>query len=329
VANSAINNQWLDAGSKANETVTHLPPNSDLQPLMDRDEFRTSFVTSNATKDEVFQIKIAEPYPRLPEISAKLDKEADRLSSLSEYSFGDEQIDRPTASGQSTIIEESKQPQYMMLEAFRKKLAEVAKHTLARYRQYYPEGLRYYTMQEDPENVQMLEAFFEWPEGSIERDVLIETKVSSASLSKDRRKQEKLAMVDKLPEIYQTLMGMAQAAIDPMNPSAPVAMKLLQGMKEAVDSMFTEFEVGKKEILNPDLVPEVQLGQNIQQLVQQINQLAAQNQQLQASNAQLQAFATQGQAMAGPAGPQPGVQGPMPMGNGQQGPMPAGSNVQQ
>jgi hypothetical protein len=184
-------------------------------------------------------------------------------------------------------------------------------------------------MQETPEGIQMLEAFFQWPAGAIEKDILIETKVSSASLSKDSRKQEKLAMVEKLPNIYQTMMGMAQVAINPMDPSASVAFKLLQGYKEAVDSMFTEFEIGKKDVLNPDLVQEVQVGQAIQQLQTQVGQLSTQNQQLQASNAQLQAIVGQGQPMAGAPGGAPPVQGPVPMGPGPQGPMPQGSNVAQ
>ena len=329
VANTAIVNQWLDAGSKANETIWCFPPNSDLKQVFDRDSVRTMCVETTATKDEVFELKLSNPYPGLPEISMKLEREADRLSSLSEKSFGDEETDRPTVGGTVKLIEESKQPQYMMLEAFRVSLAQVAKHVLARSRQFYPEGLRYYVMQEDPEDVKMLEMFFEWPAGSIEKDILIETKVSSASMSKDSRKQEKLAMVEKLPTIYQTMMGMAQVAINPMDPSASVAFKLLQGFKEAVDSMFTEFEIGKKDILNPDLVQEVQTGQVIQQLQTQINQLSTQNQQLQASNAQLQAVVGQGQPVAGPPGGPPGVQGPMPMGPGAQGPQPQGANVQQ
>jgi hypothetical protein len=329
VANTAIVNQWLDAGSLANETTHIVPPNSGIEQVFDRDGVRTSFIESTASKDEIFELKLSQPFPGLPEISMKLEREADRLSSLSEKSFGDEETDRPTVGGTVKLIEESKQPQYMMLEAFRNSLAEIAKHVLARSKQFYPEGLRYYTMQETPEGIQMLEAFFQWPAGAIEKDILIETKVSSASLSKDSRKQEKLAMVEKLPNIYQTMMGMAQVAINPMDPSASVAFKLLQGYKEAVDSMFTEFEIGKKDVLNPDLVQEVQVGQAIQQLQTQVSQLAAEKQQLQASNSQLQAIVGQGQGMAGaPVGP-PGVQGSMPMGAGPQGPMPQGSNVAQ
>ena len=136
-------------------------------------------------------------------------------------------------------------------------------------------------------------------------------------------------MVEKLPEFYKTLMGLAEVAINPMNPLASVAVKLTQGFNEGLDSMFTEFEIGKKDILNPDLVQEIQVGQVIQQLQMQLNQMAAEKQQLQASNSQLQAVVSQGQQMAGASSGPPAVQGSMPMGPGAQGPMPQGSNVAQ
>ena len=121
---------------------------------------------------------------------------------------------------QIQIIEESKQPQYMMLERFRDSLAEVCKHVLARYRQFYPEGLEFYNMQEDPQGVQMVSEFFQWPPETIEKDVIIETKVSSASMSKSLRKQEMVALMDKLQMYYDKLMQLAMAATDPMNPTA-------------------------------------------------------------------------------------------------------------
>jgi prefoldin subunit 5 len=227
------------------------------------------------------------------------------------------------------IIEESKQPQYMMLERFRSSLAEVCKHVLARYRQFFPEGLEFYQMQEDPEGMQMVAQFFQWPKEAIEKDVIIETKVSSASMSKSLRKQEMVALLDKLNQYYQQLMGLAQAATDPMNPTAMIAAYLMNGLYTIMNDMLIEFEVGKKDALNPQLMEVTQVAQQIQaqmqQLMQQVNQLGAQNQQLQAANAQLQAVVGgQQPGMVGPPGPQPGIQGPMPgpappqgQGNGQ------------
>jgi hypothetical protein len=290
VARSASVNQRLDAASKANELIIGVKQ-------IDRDTLRASIIEMDAKKDEVHEFKLSQPFTQLPELEQQLETEADKLSALSDYSFGNEQIDRPTATGQISIIEESKQPQYMMLERFRSSLAEVGKHVLSRYRQFYPEGLRYYTMQEDPQGVHLVEEFFKWPEGAIERDVIIETKVSSANMSKSLRKQELVALLDKLVPYFDKLMELSMVATDPMNPGAIIAAKLMNGLHVAMNNMLTEFEVGKKEHLNPELVNEIQVIQQIQQAMQQMqqqlaqkdNQLAAQGQQLQMANAQLQA----------------------------------------
>ena len=325
VAYSASINQRLDAASKANEKVYGVPPGSgEAMKQIDRDAIRAGFIEIDAKKDEIHEFKLSEPaFTQLPELESKLEREADKLSSLSDYSFGQEQIDRPTATGQVQIIEESKQPQYMMLERFRTSLALVCKHVLARYRQFYPEGLQFYEMQEDPQGVQLIEQFFQWPEEAIEKDVIIETKVSSASMSKSLRKQEMVALLDKLQVYYDKLMQLSQVATDPMNPSAMIAAILMNGLYTVMQDMLTEFEVGHKEALNPQLMEVTQVAQQIQaqmqNLMQQVNQLGSQNQQLQAALAQQQGAGIQQPGMAGQPMPQAGVPGPMPMGGPPQG----------
>ena len=325
VAYSASFNQRLDAASLANESLYGIPTGQgDAMRQIDRDTIRTGFVEIDAKKDEIIKFDLSQDFSQLPELEQRLDTAADNVSNLSPYSYGQEQIDRPTATGQISIIEESKQPQYMMLERFRASFATVSRHVLARYRQFYPEGLRFYSMQ-DPEGTQMVEEFFQWPEGVIERDVVIETKVSSASMSKSLRKQELVALLEKLSQHYDKIMQLAQAATDPMNPSAMIAATLMDGLYTAMNDMLTEFDVGKKDALNPQLMEVTQVAQQIQQkmqeFMQQINQLGNQNQQLQAANAQLQGVLqqVQGQGMAGQPMPPPGVQGSMPMGGGPQG----------
>jgi hypothetical protein len=336
VAYSASFNQRLDAASKANESLYGVPVGQgDAMRQIDRDTLRAGFVEIDAKKDEVIKFDLSQPFTQLPELESRLESEADKLASLSPYSFGNEQIDRPTATGQVTMIEESKQPQYMMLERFRNSLAIVSKHVLARHRQFYPEGLLYYEMQEDPQGMQLVEQFFQWPEGAIERDVVIETKVSSASMSKSLRKQEMVALLDKLNTYYDKLMGLAQAATDVNNPTNMIAATLMNGLYTLMNDTLIEFDVGKKDALNPQLMEVTQVAQQIQQkmqeLTQQVNQLGGQNQQLQAANAQLQGVLQQiqGPGMAGQSMPPPGVQRPMPMGGGPPGQGGAPSPVQQ
>jgi hypothetical protein len=142
-----------------------------------------------------------------------------------------------------------------------------------------------------------------------------------------------VALLDKLNQYYQQLMQLAMAATDPMNPTAVIAAHLMNGLYTIMNDMLIEFEVGKKDALNPQLIDEAQVDQQrqayIQQLMQQINQLGAQNQQLQAAYAQLQATVGGGQQAPGQPMPSPGVQGPMPMGGQPQGPGGAPPYVQQ
>ena len=316
VAYSASIRQRLDTASRAAEKVVILPSGTDLKQL-DRAEWSGVFYEADIKKDEIHDISLAPSFNQLESLEGIFETKADELSALSPYSFGQEQIDRPTATGQIQIIEESKQPQYMMLEMFRASLALVCKHVLARYRQFYPEGLQFYSMQEDPEGMQMVEQVFQWPEGALEKDVVIETKVSSANMSKSLRKQELVALLDKLIPYYDKLMQMAQVAANPMDPTALIAVKLMNALGLAMNNMLTEFEVGKKDALNPELMNEIQviqqIQQTIQQLMQQNNQLAGENQQLQASLAELQGIPPEGQGMAQPPGPQSGAPGSMPM----------------
>jgi uncharacterized coiled-coil protein SlyX len=187
-------------------------------------------------------------------------------------------------------------------------------------------------MQAEQQGTQLVEQFFSWPDGVIEKDILIETKVTSASMSKSLRKQELVALVDKMGQLYQQMMQFAMVASDPMNPGALIAAQLLNGLWTVVNDMLTEFEVGKKDALNPRLVEVTQVVQQIQQqmqgLVQQVNQLGQQNQQLQAQNAAVLGGGGQGSPMA--PGPQqaPGVQGSPNMAGPPQGPGGAPPNFQ-
>ena len=316
VANSASFNQRLDAASKANEKIICVPPGgaSKMKSAFDRHGIHGGIYEVSAQKDEVWDMSLSQPFTQLPELEGKFEQMGDELMHLNPYSFGNEQIDRPTATGQVTMIEESKQPQFMQLERFRTSFAEVVMHMISRYRQFYPEGMTYYLEAIGPESAAALQrVVLEWPEEAIEESVIVETKVTSAQMSKQLRKQEIVALLDRIPQLYQTMMQMAQGAMSG-GPGAMLALKMLHGMQTVVDRFLTEFEVPKKDQLNPDLVQEAQVAQMVQQ------QMAQLQQQVQTLQGQLQqaAAAQQGMApgggMGGPPGPPPGVQGPPQMG---------------
>ena len=324
VANSASFNQRLDAGSRANTKVICGPPGSapKMKSVFEQQGIQDGFFEVSANKDEFWDIDFSTPFTQLESLEEKLEYMGDDVMQLGPYSRGQEQIQRPTASGQVSIIEENKQPTFTKLERWRKNFATVVLHMLSRYRQFYPEGVEYFRQSLTPENAKALETvLLEWPEEAIEESVIIETKVTSAQMSKNLRKQEIVALLDRLPQLYGTMMQMAQQASQP-GPMSMIAAKMLHGMQTVVDRFLTEFEVPKKDQLNPDLVQEAQIAQQIQ------GQMAQMGQQIQKLNQQL-AAATGGMPPGGgpggppgPPGPPQGVPGPPGMGGPPAGPGP-------
>jgi len=320
IANSASINQRLDAASLANTITLFVPPNSNIQRIFARDGLRAQIFESDITPSDIFQFQVKQQFSQLPELEGRFERSADEVAALGPYSFGNEQSERPTASGTITIIEESKQPQYDMLERFRRRLAELAKHMLSRYRQYFPEGFTYYLEELDDEGREVMKrVMLEWPKGVIENDVIIETTASSSQMSKIIRKQEIIGLLDKIPQYQETLMGLAREATDVMNPAAPVAIKLLVGFQSAFDAMLTEMDVPEKEKLNPELPSVIDYSTKIQGVIQQITQerdqlLAALQEISQRFGIPLEMGDQQGQGVPPNAGPQKpeGVQGTMP-----------------
>lgn len=321
VANSASFRQRLDTASLANETPLIVPRGqaNELKAMVSTRGWESKIYEADVTKDEMFQPQIGGQFTQLPELEAKFEQQADDLMSLSDYSFGREQIQRPTATGQTSIIEESKQPLYGQLERFRKAFALVVLHMLSRYRQFYPEGLEYYIESQDQESMQqMQQLFLEWPSDAIEDAVIIETKVTSAQMSKHLRKQEIVALLDRVPQVYESMMGMAQVATTP-GPMSMIAAKALGGMQNTFEQFLVEFEVPQKDQLNQDWVQEAQVGQMVaqqmQQMQQQIQTMGAQLQNAQGQLAAIQGGGgVPGPGMGPQPGPPPGVQGPPPMG---------------
>ncbi len=286
IAYSASFQQRLDAASKANEIALFVPPGSKLLRNADQEGFHGGVYETTGTKEDFFTFNVSQPFTQLPDLESRIESAADRLIGLSGYSFGQEQISRPTATGQIQVIEEGKQPQYVRLEQFRKTLQKLALHVLSRERQFNPDGMVIPVTMTDPQTGEDRVTYqpVSWPDGPIEEVAVVEIKVTSAQMSKNLRKQEITALADKIPQMYQVMMGMAQTAVDPNNPVAMISAKLLNGYQAVIDAMLTEFEVPKKGKLNPELIQEVQVAQQIQGIIQQLHQqvqgLGMENQQL-------------------------------------------------
>jgi len=322
IAYSASINQRLDAASLANETLIFGPSKLELAEQADA-TIRGGYYATNATKDEIWSLNLGSTFSQLPDLERVFEEHMQKLSGLSDYSFGQEQVGRPTATGTMQLVEEAKHPQYLQLERFRKSFADVVKHMASRYKQFYPEGMKLYltfNRNEDGSNA-WEEISVNWPEGSFEDSVVIKTKVSSSTMSKNMRKQEVIALVDKMPQIYEPLTNFAMMASMP-NPQAPgqaiIGLSLLASYQNVIDKFLTEFEIADKKVVNPPLVQEAQVAKQINDqfmaLQQQLQQCVAENNNLKMQLQQIQGGPPPG--MAPNAGPPPGPQGPGPMGPG-------------
>ena len=327
IANSASFNQRLDAASKANEVAGFFPPGSKLFKDMDRSSVRGGWHETTATKDDIWTLNVSQPFTQLPQLEEEFKQSASAIVAITAYNQGQETINRPTARGQIQIIEEGKQPLFVKLESLRKTLSKLALHILARERQFNPTGVSVWKTETNPETGEdeAVRVPVEWPERAVEEYALVEISVTSAQMSKSIRKQELTALADKLPMIYQTYMQMATTAANPQDPSALFAVKLLAGYQTVVGNMLTELDVADKGKMNPDLIQEAQVVQQIQQLMQQmqsqIQSMGTQLSTLTAQNQQLQGIGG-GPGMVPPNGPPPGVQGPPPGAGMPPGPMP-------
>ena len=102
-------------------------------------------------------------------------------------------------------------------------------------------------------------------------------------MSKSVRKQEILAIADKIPAIANQVMELANVATSG-EPVSPVAMQLLSLEISILKNFFEEFEVQDGELI--DVTESVNMGQEI---AQRFQEMQAALQDLQAQNEALQA----------------------------------------
>ena len=130
--------------------------------------------------------------------------------------------------------------------------------------------MTYYIESIDQNSRMALEqAILNWPEELRGKAVIIEMKVTSAQMSKNLRKQEVIAMLDRIPSSHDHVADgewSNTARTDGYDLSEDVDGWII------VDRFLTEFEVPKKDQLNPDLIQEVQVAQMVQQQMEQMGQ---------------------------------------------------------
>jgi hypothetical protein len=274
-ARSAILNQRLDAASRANELLLLVKKGSDLMGKFKRNRLRTGMYETTADlspqSGDIREIKVSQPFNQLPELEKQIEDESFQIASLSPLNFGFEPTERPTAFGQQAMLAESQFPTNMLVDDFREAMGEIAQTMLSRYVQFWPDGLPAFQSEASPAEQEAMLQMIRWPKGSVTENVKVKCYVSSATLNRDQRRQEKLALIDKLPQVYEFMMTLANAAATPQ-PVSLAAQQLLKSYTEVVVTWLSDTETSEELMTPPDVTEAVNAGRTLFEMVQQLQQ---------------------------------------------------------
>ena len=266
---SAILNQRLDAASRSMSQIVAFSSTLGMDKYVDENRLPSDWYSVNSTdlSNQIMEVSTPKPFDQLASLESEIRAEMMALASLNEYNKGVEQIQRPTATGQIALIEEGKQPQYARMESFREALAEVGMMMIARYRQFHPVNIKYFIESKRPETQGLIEQVLTWPKEYWREQVIIEPTVTSQTMNKDLRKQELLALVDKVPQIGEQIMGIASSVVE-AGPMSAIAKKFLDfEINSVLKPFMKEFEIDADEFL--DFGEEIDIGQQFSQAIQQ------------------------------------------------------------
>ena len=235
-----------------------------------------------------------------------LEVHMNNVSSIASAMFGHEVADRPTAYGTDRVLTEAQQPLSLMLERWLQFWADVHAMQYSRYRQYKPEGMAFFERVENGLDHELVSHEITWPAGYWGEQIGFRTSVSSQSMSREIRKQELLALLERLPQILNGLLPLAERALAG-DPLAMLIGQLVRRYLAMIEDFFAEFQIATgSDELEGGLFSALEIGEEYARIVEQ---LQGQIQQLQGKLAQ---YEPPGMApgMVGPAGPQGAQAGP-------------------
>ena len=289
-AYTAIICMILDSGTLANKGWFVATTDNQLVDLWKSQNFTMgdALLMNSLPKETTEVFTMGQPQTNLLEVAAIIRDHINVLAAINLYNQGQEQIDRPTATGQSLLVEEGKQPLYEKLELVRCAISELALHILARNKQFYQNVVNYNQFVDQ----QLMPMLLQFPPGLIEDQVLLEPKASSAMLSENTRKQELVALLDRIGASQKTILDFLTQGMQGAAQGLPLGM-VAAGFADAyqilLSRMLKEFKVSKIEEINPPVQAMLQVGQFYQQIIMQLQQqVQQQGQQMQQMQGQVQ-----------------------------------------
>jgi hypothetical protein len=220
-------------------------------------------------RKQIYEIDLSSGFTQIETLESDIRRDNEKLAGMNPYNFGEEQVERPTATGQVALINEGNQPLFDRLEGLRSFLKEGLLMQLSRYRQYYPEGVKYF-VQSDQKNDELVQKVLRWPAEFWRDQIIVETYASSQRINKELRKQEWLALVQAFPQVFDTMFQYMQIATTP-GPMAPAAARVLKGyITYVIQPWMAEFEVLGKEFV--DVSEDLQVGEMFMELIDGLQQ---------------------------------------------------------
>lgn len=264
----------LDAASLAIKGWVIFTTEQDLvdQWKSNKVEMGSIIPVTASMKDNIQKFEFGNAVPtNMSQLTNQLRADAMELSSLNPYNSGLEQNQRPTASGQALLVDQGMEPIKMRLNPVRRAVARITQHMLALYKQFYQNEF-WFAKQTDGGFSQVMVQF---PPGSIEHQLFIETVASSDTLNDATQKQEMIGVMDRVLQLDQTLLTMVQqgeqAAMQGMA-SGMVAAGLADGLQALLFRLLKKFKVPSPEEICPPINALMAMGQQYAQVIQQQQQ---------------------------------------------------------
>ena len=270
--NASIN-QRLDMGSFAAGNAFVTDDDDLADDLEDQiiTPHRVLRVTRNS-KESLTTLQLAQPMTQLPELEAIIERHADMCVSLNTGSLGGMEEERPTATGTVRRMEEAQMPLFGKLDQVREFLATVILVALSRCKQFYPTGSDYQTIGPDG---QLTPHKIVFPPGLIEKQILIRVTASTNELNESARKQEVVALVDRIKDFTAMASGLLSKAGAP-TPDAPAQMALVVTALRSLTRLYSIFRVERPSELTPDIEKEMAYGAGLVQQLQKQQAVIAQ-----------------------------------------------------
>lgn len=271
-ARSASFQQRIDASSFSNSSLVLIDER--MEPgeiLKDSNRPQTGIHSAKVPpgrtlKDGVAEIKFGSGFSQLPNLEESLERDGQMLVGLNPYNAGFEQIDRPTFGGQQMLVSEGSIPWLDRIDFFRLCLLDVLHCEIDLYRQHFPLGITYYF----DNGTNSVEGQLQWPVEYWKQHVVLDTRATSKTISREIKRQEWLQMANLLPNIFKPLIEMTQMATAGGPESQATSAMLSYFISYVITPFLDSFGMAAPDEFKEQLNESIKEGRLLNEVIQQM-----------------------------------------------------------